>query len=493
MKRVGWLALFSTAVAGVACADAIHLEPPPDPTGGTGASTSTGNGAGDAGGAGGAGGAPTTCESNTDCAAPQNICDTIKGECVECLVFGDCAQQPGTVCSMGACVCPTAGESWCGDNTCVDLQTDSDHCGSCDHGCFGACAEASCVDAWEPMSDDGAPAARFRHTAVWTGTEMIIWGGTSNGSTGLATGGIYNLAEDSWTAVSSVNAPTGRHRHTAVWTGTEMIVWGGEDGGAVLQGGASFDPATNSWAPVSDTTAPTARRHHTAVWTGTEMIVWGGDDGASVVSTGGIYDRSADAWSATPAVACARERHTAIWDGTRMVIYGGLDGATPPGPIPGTCADGGSTYTPSVGWTNLTTTGQPSGRYDHSAAFDGTAMLVWGGNNGSIDQITGHKLLQDAWSSFTGPAPAPRSHHTAVWVEDVGRMIVWGGEEVTGAALDTGAELETTSGVWLGATSVILAARRDHTAVATGDRMIVWGGRNASNAPFSTGGIYTPQ
>src|SRR5260370_222130 len=30
-------------------------------------------------------------------------------------------------------------------------------------------------------------------------------------------------------AVSRTNGPTGRAGHTAVWTGSEMIVWGGED------------------------------------------------------------------------------------------------------------------------------------------------------------------------------------------------------------------------------------------------------------------------
>src|SRR6476646_314647 len=33
--------------------------------------------------------------------------------------------------------------------------------------------------------------------------------------------------DDSWTATSTTNAPTGRFYHTAVWTGSEMIVWGG--------------------------------------------------------------------------------------------------------------------------------------------------------------------------------------------------------------------------------------------------------------------------
>jgi hypothetical protein len=27
------------------------------------------------------------------------------------------------------------------------------------------------------VSATGAPAARYQHTAVWTGSEMIVWGG----------------------------------------------------------------------------------------------------------------------------------------------------------------------------------------------------------------------------------------------------------------------------------------------------------------------------
>ena len=45
----------------------------------------------------------------------------------------------------------------------------------------------------------------------------------------LNTGGRYNPSTDSWTATSTTNAPTARVTHTAVWTGSEMIVWGGTD------------------------------------------------------------------------------------------------------------------------------------------------------------------------------------------------------------------------------------------------------------------------
>ena len=41
------------------------------------------------------------------------------------------------------------------------------------------------------------------------------------------TGGRYDPGTDSWTATSTTNAPTARYAPTAVWTGSEMIVWGG--------------------------------------------------------------------------------------------------------------------------------------------------------------------------------------------------------------------------------------------------------------------------
>ena len=53
----------------------------------------------------------------------------------------------------------------------------------------------------------------------------------------LTTSGNYTLPRisdgpsgcvDNWAATSTINAPTGRYEHTAVWTGSEMIVWGGE-------------------------------------------------------------------------------------------------------------------------------------------------------------------------------------------------------------------------------------------------------------------------
>ena len=105
---------------------------------------------------------------------------------------------------------------------------------------------------------------------------MIVWGGADTRSTTLNTGGRYNPSTDSWTATSTTNAPAGRFDHTAVWTGSEMIVWGGFDWQLRFNTGGRYNPSTDSWTATSTTNAPAARRDHTAVWTGSEMIVWGG-------------------------------------------------------------------------------------------------------------------------------------------------------------------------------------------------------------------------
>jgi hypothetical protein len=133
-------------------------------------------------------------------------------------------------------------------------------------------------DNWTPTTIVNAPTAREGHSAVWTGSEMIVWGG-ANFSTppNTNTGSRYNPATDSWTATSIVNAPDARWRHSTVWTGIEIIVWGGGGNNLILNTGGRYNPITDSWAATSTTNVPVARISHSGVWTGNEMIVWGGD------------------------------------------------------------------------------------------------------------------------------------------------------------------------------------------------------------------------
>jgi hypothetical protein len=126
---------------------------------------------------------------------------------------------------------------------------------------------------------------------------MIVWGGR-NGIR-LNTGGRYNPSTDSWTVTSLSGAPADREDHTAVWTGSEMIVWGGFDCPFIcfLNTGGRYNPSTDSWTATSTTDAPSERALHTAVWTGSEMIVWGGY-GSGYLNTGGRYCAAAITLSA---------------------------------------------------------------------------------------------------------------------------------------------------------------------------------------------------
>ena len=354
---------------------------------------------------------------------------------------------------------------------------------------------AACTDdTWTATSTTNAPSNRPGHTAVWTGSEMIVWGGYNLraatqifGST-LNTGGRYNPSTDSWTATSTSNAPDARASHTAVWTGNEMIVWGGYLPGVTHTGGR-YNPGTDSWTATSTTKAPDARGSHTAVWTGSEMIVWGGFGGTSL-NTGGRYNPTSDRWTATTITNApdARSDHTAVWAGSEMIVWGGNDDNF-------FLLDTGGIYRPGTNsWISTSTANAPLGRTRHTAAWTGSEMIVWGGlaETGFPTDIGGR--FNPATSSWTATtltnAPSARQFHTAVWT---GREnIVWGGIEESLQYPNAGGRYNPDTDSWI-ATSTTNApsGRIGHTAVWTGSEMIVWGGDNPTQ--LNSGGRYCAQ
>lgn len=162
------------------------------------------------------------------------------------------------------------------------------------------------LDQWDFVTPVGAPSPRMGHTATWTGTEMIVWGGRGKSASEFYNDGArYDPATNSWTSMSTVDAPTARNGHTAVWTGTELIVWaGGRDQNARTLTGGRYNPSTDTWTPMSTINAPARRFQHHALFDGQRMIVWGGevDDGGVPiwVSDGAVYDPAIDVWTPLP-------------------------------------------------------------------------------------------------------------------------------------------------------------------------------------------------
>jgi N-acetylneuraminic acid mutarotase len=349
----------------------------------------------------------------------------------------------------------------------------------------------SIVDTWTPTTTVNAPEARETRTAVWTGSEMIIWGGSTSHPGGLNTGGRYDPATDTWMATTNNNAPTGRGGQSAVWTGSELIIWGGFDGN-VLNTGGRYNPVVDSWTATTTTNAPVARDTHTAVWTGSEMIIWGGSGINVNFNSGGRYNPATDSWTTTSIVnaPAARWNHRAAWTGSEMIVWGGSDSMN--------YLHTGGRYDPSTdSWTATSTVNAPTGRTWHTGLWTDGEMIVWGGVDETfIDSNTGGRYnpSTDSWVA-TNPnnAPSPRDSHTAVWTGV--EMIVWGGEFGPPAvSLDSGGRYSLGSDSWIPTTILNVPHARDsHTAVWSGNEMIIWGGHywvSGNWIYLNTGGAY---
>ena len=125
---------------------------------------------------------------------------------------------------------------------------------------------------------------------------MIAWGGT-DGANYFSTGGRYDPSSDSWMPLSMADCPSGRASHTAVWTGTEMIVWGGGSTAYLNTGGryspgAPLQPMAGNNGPVcaGQTLSLTASAISGAAYS------WTGPNGfASSLQNPGIFNAAMEA------------------------------------------------------------------------------------------------------------------------------------------------------------------------------------------------------
>ncbi len=283
-------------------------------------------------------------------------------------------------------------------------------------------------NSWTVMSTVNAPVYRSKHGAVWTGTEMIIWGGFHGDL--LRSGGRYNPTTDTWQVTSTEDAPSARIPSVTLWTGTEMIVWGGAGVSNDVYGdGALYNPLNDTWRPMSSAGAPSARAGVCAVWTGTEMIVWGGNDSTSNFGNGAIYNPETNIWRPISLVNAPSPRSwiiSPVWTGTEMIVWGGAtrDLATTYG--------NGAKYNPATDtWTTISGVGAPVARNRAAMAWTGKEMLVVGGATGSfqgtyINSGARYNPAADTWAPMTSSgAPSARVHHTAVWTG--ASVLVYGG------------------------------------------------------------------
>ncbi len=294
---------------------------------------------------------------------------------------------------------------------------------------------------------------RSSTAVVWTGSEMIVWGGEGDAGP-LGDGAAYDPVADSWRSISP--APlTPRGSAAAVWTGSEMIVWGGHAPGLDAVDGAAYDPSTDTWREIADAPIVSAGSPP-AVWTGSEMIVMAGFNSGAAAA----YDPSSNAWrTITPPPG----RPTApdpqmVWMGSALMTK--LDY-----PMSSAGASGFYTYDPAQdewsqlpdadfgpGWASLLVASDTeviaiaqspgavtqafdpaagswravaeappdAGGYS-SAVWTGEAVLLFDGGPGAVllDPVTG------TWTPTPGGAAGFRTGAASVWADGV--LLVWGG------------------------------------------------------------------
>jgi hypothetical protein len=303
--------------------------------------------------------------------------------------------------------------------------------------------------------------ARMGPSGVWTGSEVIIWGGLHiAGSLGFGdiawprSGAAYDPLSDQWRRIAW--APiAGRYGHLAGWTGREMLVWGGYTE-AWSQGSdvdtAAYNPRTNRWRVLAQ--SPLRLRHaRTSVMAEGEWVIAVTTKREIQVAA---YDPEGDSWRLLPSIpGPPGENNRLIWSGEDLLLVNSTNGL----------------YRLESGADRWVRSGaRPIGG---NVAWTGSELLGVEG-----DALVRYDDVVDSWQDIPGPG-----------VED-GRL-VWTGTHLLVVA-DQGRPsylYDPRTEIWLEVSWPRRDQDLDQVSVWAADRLVEWGGwQGAHGGPPSDAG-----
>jgi hypothetical protein len=183
-------------------------------------------------------------------------------------------------------------------------------------------AEEGDIGTWAAF-DPGPLKTRSEPKAVWTGTEMLVFGGGDvYSSTPMVDGAAFNPSTNKWRSIASSPVP-GRIL-AAMWTGSVVITVGQSSGALLTDARAAqlYDPKTDTWRVAAS--PPHGFAYPLAWWTGQETIVWSNGSGS-------LYDPRTDTWREIPApdLPDARPNMHALWleGASLLAVQEGVQGA----------------------------------------------------------------------------------------------------------------------------------------------------------------------
>lgn len=322
--------------------------------------------------------------------------------------------------------------------------------------------------------------ARLEHTAVWTGREMLIWGGETFpvDRPEEDAGAAYNPMADDWRLLP--DAPVQRRwAHLATFTGHEMLIWGGIGARNVqFDDGAAYDADTHSWRRL----APSPLRGgvgFVGAWTGEEWLLVEAnrpEDPRPPSGSGAAYNPATDSWRMLPAAPLRPGwAAAAAWTGSTMVVIR----------FSGDAPSGGAQYDPeSDQWTVVP--GNPLlglETYPFATPTDDGVLVT----RAAIQTSSGIQAGPTAWlydaieQDWRAAAPPPRQLPYGLPVF-TGELVIYyapsGGNSWSYSPADD---------QWRQLAAADDRPREFWTTVWTGEDVLVWGGSNPAG-PATTDG-----
>ncbi|MEO6599778.1 MAG: kelch repeat-containing protein [Polyangiaceae bacterium] len=337
--------------------------------------------------------------------------------------------------------------------------------------------------------------ARSRAAVVATGKSVFFWGGQDGNGNALDTGAIYDPNKNTWKFVpKDVGGPVARMMASAVWTGSVVIVFGGTDAlGNPFRDGAIYDPAASQWTTLPANPGVSRRSAPYSFWDGTRAFFYGGLGMTSLaVPYADRFDLTNWSLSSMMGDPGAILSPGIAFDGATMYLFGGQ--------LNNNRQDRAYSYTSSTNvWTKLANSGL-SPRSGPFTVWDGTRLVVWGGRDDNGLRSDGSYLLGAKWTalaSFGAPSPCMIAFRRSGWGFQIspGVIAMVGGQVSLSASATlttSGAFYNVASSTWTTIPSWPSNEAHEYGMGAwTGEEFVLWGGRD-SNGVTSTGERWAP-
>ena len=215
------------------------------------------------------------------------------------------------------------------------------------------------------------PAGNFQgqYHAVWTGKEMLVLGPDD-----------FQVYDPQTNRRRAPRPAAVDGAGLVVWTGKQLIDWGGGCCGDAFATGWGFNPITNRWRKLpSPPLAPS--QSPSGVWTGHELIVLvsgidpDGKPYPSSLARIAAYNPVSNAWHRLAPLPASRFNAEVVWDGHEMLVIGGVGASK--GGKPGSPAELGFAYDPKTArWRQLAP--MPTGRASFPGSVDRQATVDLG-------------------------------------------------------------------------------------------------------------------